>query len=77
MSQYVKIKNTEFVRDMQTKAVLNTDSQSLVDFERMRSKILSEKRNAQETKLRLEQLEHDMAELKIMLSDMKRLKEHP
>lgn len=75
MNQYVKIKNTEFVRDMQTKAVLNTDQQSLVDFERMRSKILMEKRNAHETKERLAQLEKDMAELKTLLSDIKILKD--
>lgn len=76
MSQYVKIKNTEFVRDMNTKAVLNTDQQSFIEFERQRQKILTDKKTVQETKQRLEQIENDMADVKALLLELKQLKDH-
>lgn len=75
MSHYVKISNTELVRDMKNKAILNTDRQEIDTFERNRKRILSEKRASQEAKERLEQLEKDMNDIKLMLSELKNLKD--
>lgn len=76
MSHYIKIANTELVRDLDTKAVLNTDRQALEEFERNRRKILSDRKNSQETKQRLEQLEKDMNDIKTMLMELKSMKDH-
>lgn len=71
----VKIQNTEFIRDMSSQAVLNTDVHGLSEFERMRAKLRSERRSHHETKERLQNLEHSMAELKVMIADLLALKD--
>jgi hypothetical protein len=75
MSEYVKIKNTDLVRDLKTKAVLNTDNQSVKEFDRQRQKILREKQQNADTKQRLEQLEQSMNEIKLLLMELKTLKD--
>ena len=70
----IKITNTEFVRDMGTQAVLNTDVAGLQEFERTRLKIKAERRDRSETKERLRTLEESMDELKIMIAELVALK---
>lgn len=70
----VKIKDTAFVRDMQTNAVLNINSKELDEFNQKRQKILSEKREKEETKLRLAKLENDMTDIKNLLIEIVQLR---
>lgn len=71
----VKITNTEFVRDLNSKAVLNTDVDGLRQFQRTRDAVLKEKRDRMETKERLRQLEQSLTEIKQLLADIAALKE--
>lgn len=70
----VKITNTEFVRDMNSHAVLNTDVNGLQQFEQTRKRLKAERTERSETKERLQQLEHNMEELKTMIAELIALK---
>lgn len=67
MTKFVKIENTEFVRDMSTQAVLNTDRQGLQQFQNTRKRLLAQKNEQQDTRTRLQKLEEDMQEIKQLL----------
>jgi hypothetical protein len=70
----IKITNTEFVRDMESQAVLNTDVSGLQQFELTRKRLKSERAERSETKERLKQLEQSMTELKLMIAELITLK---
>ena len=63
----VKITDTAFVRDIHSKAILNTDRKGLEDY--LMRKEIAKKQNqeAQETKQRLNKIEEDMQEIKALL----------
>ena len=67
MTTFVKIENTEYVRDMSTQAVLNTDRQGLQQFQNTRKRLLAQKNEQQDTRTRLQKLEEDMQEIKQLL----------
>ena len=67
MTKFVKIENTEYVRDMSTQAVLNTDRQGLQQFQNTRKRLLAQKNEQQDTRTRLQKLEEDMQEIKQLL----------
>jgi hypothetical protein len=67
VTTFVKIENTEYVRDMSTQAVLNTDRQGLQQFQNTRKKLLAQKNEQQDTRTRLQKLEEDMQEIKQLL----------
>jgi Tfp pilus assembly protein PilN len=67
VTNFVKIENTEFVRDMSTQAVLNTDRQGLQQFQNTRKRLLAQKNEQQDTRIRLQKLEEDMQEIKQLL----------
>ena len=67
MTNFVKIENTEYVRDMSTQAVLNTDRQGLQQFQNTRKRLLAQKNEHQDTRIRLQKLEEDMQEIKQLL----------
>lgn len=67
MTNFVKIENTEFVRDMSTQAVLNTDRQGLQQFQNTRKRLLAQKNEQQDNRIRLQKLEEDMQEIKQLL----------
>jgi hypothetical protein len=67
VTNFVKIENTEYVRDMSTQAVLNTDRQGLQQFQNTRKKLLAQKNEQQDTRTRLQKLEEDMQEIKQLL----------
>jgi|GEM_PF-2896731 len=71
----VKITNTEFVRDMNTQAILNTDIAARQQFEQTRKRIKAERVDRTETKERLRQLEQSMHELKTMIAELCALKD--
>jgi hypothetical protein len=66
----VKIKDSDYVRDMQSNAVLNVNKQELDEFNTKRHKILEEKKDKEETKIRLSKLESDLGEIKQLLKDI-------
>jgi hypothetical protein len=70
----IKITNTEFVRDMNSQAVLNTDVSGLQQFELARKRLKTERAERSETKDRLQQLEQSMSELKMMIAELIALK---
>ncbi len=67
MTTFVKIENTEYVRDMSTQAVLNTDRDGLQQFQNTRKRLLAQKNEQQDTRTRLQKLEEDMQEIKQLL----------
>jgi hypothetical protein len=67
VTNFVKIENTEYVRDMSTQAVLNTDRQGLQQFQNTRKRLLAQKNEHHDTKNRLQKLEEDMQEIKQLL----------
>jgi hypothetical protein len=73
--QLVKIKDhPSLMRDMSSNAVLNTNKDELNQFNTARQKILSEKREKEETKIRLAKIEEDMLEIKQLLRDIAQLR---
>lgn len=67
---YVKIKDTKYVRDMNSKAVLNNDKDGLDEYLAKREiakRIQFEQNN---TKERVTKIEQDMAEIKMLLQKL-------
>ena len=68
----VKIPDTSFVRDIHSKAILNTDRRGLNEY-LMRKEIAKKQQNEKiETKERLDRLEQDIQEIKEILLKMSR-----
>jgi hypothetical protein len=68
----VKVTDTTFVRDIHSKAILNTDRKGLNEY-LMKREIAKRQQNEQnETKNRLEKLEHDIHEIKELLLKLSR-----
>jgi hypothetical protein len=64
----VKVQDQEhLVRDMSTRAVLNTDRAGLNEYYRRRDAAKKEKEEQQRTVSRIENIEKDMAEIKELL----------
>ena len=72
---YAKVKDhNHLVRDMSSKAVLNTDKAGLNDY-MMKREIAKKQQNEQsETKMRLAQLEQDMSEIKNLLFEIAQMR---
>lgn len=66
----VKITDSPFVRDMHSKAILNTDKRGLDDY--LVKKEIAKKQTfeMQETKQRLNAIEQDMKEIKSLLLEL-------
>ena len=65
---YAKVKDHDnLVRDMNSKAVLNTDRDGLQQFQNTRKRLLAQKNEHQDTRIRLQKLEEDMQEIKQLL----------
>jgi hypothetical protein len=68
----VKIPETPYIRDIHSKAILNTDRKGLNEY-LMKREIAKKQQNEQnETKGRLEKLEQDIQEIKELLLKMSR-----
>jgi hypothetical protein len=71
----VQIKdNTSLVRDTHSKAVLNTDRNALDEYLMKRDIAKKQNEEKEETKMRLIQLEQDMAEIKSILMEVAQLR---
>lgn len=70
----VKIKDSKLVRDIHSKAVLNTDKVGLQDYY-MKKEIAKKQQCEQlETKEKLLQLEREMSEIKLLLQEIANLR---
>lgn len=67
---YVKIKDRQMVRDIHSKAVLNTDKNGLNEYYAKREIARKQQRDSLETKQRLAQLEQDMSDIKNLLKEI-------
>lgn len=66
----VQIENTTLIRDMHSKAVLNTDVEGLRRYNAGRKRALSSLQDAAETKERLHTIEREMDELKQTIREL-------
>ena len=68
---YAKVKDHDnLVRDMNSKAVLNTDRVGLQDYYLKRDSVKKEQSEKLETKQRIEKIEKDMSEIKELLYEI-------
>jgi len=68
--QTVAIPDTPLVRDIHSKALLNTDRKGLNDYYMKREIARKQQREQYETKERLAQLEKDMLDIKNLLKEI-------
>lgn len=68
----VPIPDTHYVRDIHSKAILNTDKKGLNEYLMKKEIAKKQKSEQNETKDRLEKLEQDIQEIKELLSKMSR-----
>lgn len=66
----VKIEESTYMRDLETNAIINTNRRELESFNQKRKKILEEKREQEETKIRLTRMENDVNEIKKLLENL-------
>ena len=72
---YAKVKDHNYlIRDINSKAVLNTDKAGLNDYMMKREIAKKQKEEQTETKMRLAQLEQDMSEIKNMLIEIAQMR---
>ena len=72
---YAKVKDhNHLIRDIHSKAVLNTDKTALNDYMMKREIAKKQKEEQTETKMRLAQLEQDMTEIKNMLIEIAQMR---
>lgn len=63
----VKVNDTSFVRDINSKAILNTDRNGLNEYYMKRELSKRQAEEKQKDKVRLDKLENDMQEIKQLL----------
>ena len=66
----VQIPDTPYVRDIHSKAILNTDKKGLNEYLMKRDVARKQKGEQEQTKERLEKLENDIQEIKELLLKM-------
>lgn len=74
MSNTVKIPDTGFVRDIHSKAILNTDKKALKEYLFKKELAKEQNKEKEETKLRLNQIEQDMSEIKQLILELKSMR---
>lgn len=74
MNHTVPITNSEFVRDMNSKAVVSTDVAGLTRYKESRRKALLSRQDTQETKKRLKEIEDEMVTLKTLVVELSMLR---
>jgi hypothetical protein len=67
MSQHVRIQDSALVRDIHSKAILNTDKAGLNDYLMKREIAKKQQAERVQTKDRLDKIENDMSEIKNLL----------
>jgi hypothetical protein len=70
----VRITDTSYVRDIHSKAVLNTDRNGLNEYLMKREIAKKQQAEKEETKERLAKLENDMTEIKNLLHEIAQMR---
>jgi hypothetical protein len=71
MTETVKVKDSpELVRDISSRAILNTDKKGLQNYNMQRQKILDQKKEQQLVKTRLDNIENQMSEIKELMREL-------
>ena len=73
---HVRIQDTKLVRDLHSKAILNTDKAGLEDYLMKREIAKKQQAEQSETKMRLARLEEDMSEIKSLLQDIANMRKY-
>ena len=74
MTDHVQIENSKLVRDLHSKAILNTDMIGLEDYMMKRELAKKQLAEKEETKERLVKLENDMTEIKNLLHEIAQMR---
>jgi glutamine synthetase len=74
MTDHVQIENSKLVRDLHSKAILNTDRIGLEDYMMKRELAKKQQVEKEETKQRLVKLENDMTEIKNLLHEIAQMR---
>ena len=74
MGSRVQIENSRLVRDLHSKALLNTDKVGLDDYLMKRELAKRQQVEQQDTKERLVKLENDMTEIKNLLLEIAQMR---
>ena len=74
MTDHVQIENSKLVRDLHSKAILNTDRIGLEDYMMKRELAKKQQAEKEETKERLVKLENDMTEIKNLLHEIAQMR---
>lgn len=74
MTTHVEITDTKYIRDIRSKAVLNTDKTGLQDYLSKREAARKQSQEQQEMKMRLNMVEEDMKEIKRLLQEIIQLR---
>jgi len=67
MGQHVRIEDTALIRDIHSKAILNTDKSGLNDYLMKREIAKKQQAEQVQTKDRLDKIENDMSDIKNLL----------
>jgi len=70
MTTHVRIEDTALIRDIHSKAILNTDRTGLDEYLMKREIAKKQQADQVNTKDRLDKLENDMSEIKSLLRDI-------
>jgi len=74
---FAKVKDHDnLVRDMHSKAVLNTDKLGLQEYMQKREQAKKELSDKTETKQRLAKIEEEMSEIKALLQDIANMRKY-
>jgi hypothetical protein len=73
----VPIENTNLVRDMSTKAVLNSDVEGQSRYRSLYNRRLQEIKENVDTKKRLQDIESELASIKLLMTELSTLTRHP
>jgi len=74
MTTHVKITDTSYIRDIRSKAVLNTDKNGLSEYLLKRDIARKQMNEQQEVKTRLSVVEEDIQEIKTLLKELIQLR---
>jgi hypothetical protein len=74
MTNFVKIQDTNYVRDIHSKAVLNTDRKALDEYLMKKEIAKKQQEETEDTKQKLHLIEKEMQEIKELLLDLKSMR---
>lgn len=74
MTSHVKVNDSTFVRDIHSKAILNTDKHGLNEYLMKKEIAKKQHQEVENTKHRLSAIEQDMLEIKQLLLDLKSMR---